>query len=100
LATLLSQCLRGDDLAFRYGGEEFAVICPDTDQKTAFQVGERIRKAVESEAFSYQGNAIRVTISVGVGTFRDSHQGHEEILHEADQALYRAKESGRNKVQQ
>jgi diguanylate cyclase (GGDEF)-like protein len=100
LATLLSQCLRGDDLAFRYGGEEFAVICPDTDQKTAFQVGERIRKAVESEAFSYQGNAIRVTISVGIGTFRDSHQGHEEILHEADQALYRAKESGRNKVQQ
>lgn len=100
LAALLSQCLRSNDLAFRYGGEEFAVICPYTDRKTAFQVGERIRKSVESESFSYRGNAIPVTISVGVATLRVEHQDHEQVLHEADQALYRAKEAGRNKVQQ
>ncbi len=100
LSSLLSRCLRSDDLAFRYGGEEFAVICPGTDRKTALQVGERIRKAVESERFTCHDKVISVTISVGVGTFRASHRSHEEVLHEADQALYRAKETGRNKVQE
>lgn len=86
----------------RYGGEEFIIILPDTDREGVAQVGEKIRKAVESlaieHAHSSAGNV--VTVSVGIASMVPVTEGRaEQLLREADIALYRAKRMGRNQVQ-
>ncbi len=92
---------RGGDLATRYGGEEFLVILPDTDLDAGQHVAERIRKLIEAldlpHAVSSSG---RVTISIGVAALSGGHyKDAESLLLAADEALYRAKNGGRNQVQ-
>lgn len=99
LGTLLKQCLRSEDLAFRYGGEEFAVICPGTPLKVAMYIGERVRASVEQNTFSYQQTNIPVTISVGVSVSRPELQDYKDLQRAADHALYKAKQGGRNRVE-
>ncbi len=92
---------RPSDLAARYGGEEFAVILPETDIKGATRVAEKIRAAVEALAIPHAHSSVSeyVTISLGVSTSRPAQAGSRETLvKKADQALYRAKQSGRNRV--
>ena len=88
--------LRAADVLGRYGGEEFLAVLPDTGAPGAIVVAERIRLAVESAALP-EIPAHRVTVSVGVAT-RRSTETVEAFLARADQALYRAKEAGRNRV--
>jgi len=93
---------REGDLVSRYGGEEFGVILPDTDLEGAKQVAERIRKSVMNLSIAHKGSDIEkiVTISVGVASripSKDSKQ--EEIILSADNALYIAKNAGRNRVE-
>lgn len=96
----LRSCIRGIDLACRYGGEEFVVIMPDTDMGVANRVAERIRSRIAGEAFSVDRGAhsIEVTISVGLATLASADDTVPVILKRADEALYRAKRSGRNRV--
>lgn len=101
LQTLAKRCLkqvRKMDLLGRYGGEEFGVLLPDTDLQTAKDVAERIRIAVASEPIQTTTASVMVTISIGVARLDQGIVDLEELLHNADQALYQAKSAGRNRV--
>jgi two-component system cell cycle response regulator len=96
----ISANVRGIDLACRYGGEEFVVVMPDTDVNFACTVAERLRKSVEATPFaiSRAPNQLHITISIGIAGTEKSGDSSEALLHRADQALYRAKREGRNRV--
>ncbi|HEV7692994.1 MAG TPA: diguanylate cyclase, partial [Hyphomonadaceae bacterium] len=85
--------------ACRYGGEEFVVIMPDTNQALAQQAGERLRHLIESEPFTIgRGDALRITMSRGVATVYPPDDTLDSMLKRADEALYRAKSRGRNQI--
>ena len=96
----VSHNVRGIDLACRYGGEEFVVVMPDTDMTFAYMVAERLRQSVADIPFkiSVPPGQITVTISIGVTASEGAHDTAEALLRRADQALYRAKRDGRNRV--
>jgi diguanylate cyclase (GGDEF)-like protein len=92
---------RGGDLVARYGGEEFAVILPGVDGRRAGLYAERLRRRVWRLSIGYDASQVsdRVTISGGVATVIPPHVATpDELLHAADQALYRAKCLGRNRI--
>ncbi len=99
-ASRISANVRGIDLACRYGGEEFVVVMPDTDVPFACAVAERLRKSVESNAFaiSRDPGTLNITVSIGIAGSEGNNDSAEALLHRADQALYRAKREGRNRV--
>jgi diguanylate cyclase (GGDEF)-like protein len=88
---------RETDLCARYGGEEMAVILPETDARGALAMAERIRAAVEKAQHATESGALRVTVSVGIAT--TPAPSAEGLLEAADKALYRAKQNGRNRVE-
>ncbi|MBX3520564.1 MAG: PleD family two-component system response regulator [Xanthobacteraceae bacterium] len=96
----LRACIRGIDLACRYGGEEFVVVMPDTDIGVATMVAERIRRRVAGDLFPIQKGEkqIEVTISIGIAARSTPEDNAAMILKRADEALYRAKRDGRNRV--
>jgi diguanylate cyclase (GGDEF)-like protein len=99
LAARLRSEVRGDDLLARYGGEEFAAVLTESDQASASELAERLRQAVESHPFAFEGHRYPVTISLGVA----ATQGNEvlppqELMQRADEQLYQAKREGRNRV--
>jgi diguanylate cyclase (GGDEF)-like protein len=100
LAETIGMELRHGDIAARFGGEEFAVVIPGADQSAALQVAERIRAAIEARRVHEEtaGVPLRATVSIGVATYPAHGRTPKELTHEADQALYRAKERGRNRV--
>ncbi|WP_158814422.1 PAS domain S-box protein [Methylocapsa sp. S129] len=99
-AAIRTTVLRPGDMAARYGGEEFAALLPNTDEHGAATIAERIRKAVLLLAMEHHTGANRVvTISAGAAAAQDSfEEGPDALLQNADRALYRAKDSGRNMV--
>jgi two-component system cell cycle response regulator len=99
-AKRISANVRGIDLACRFGGEEFVVVMPDTDLPFAFSISERLRQSIETTPvkISSAPHALNITISIGIAGLEDGDAGAEALLRRADQALYRAKRSGRNKV--
>lgn len=99
-AMRLRKSIRGIDLACRYGGEEFVVIMPDTDMGVAGKVAERLRRRIACEPFfiSNAGCSIEVTISIGISTLTGIGDTPPKLLKRADDALYRAKRDGRNRV--
>ncbi len=96
-AELLARQVRQADLVSRWGGEEFVVLFKDTELDTAASLAERIRAATEAERFEFEGNRLEVTVSIGAARLPPSG-ALEDVLHDADQALYRAKNGGRNRV--
>lgn len=98
IAYLALQTFRKTDFVFRYGGEEIVVILTETPMASAIIPLERLRKAVENYPFNYDCKSFQVTISIGAETLREEHQTPEELLEQADKALYAAKEGGRNRV--
>lgn len=100
LAKIVFQQLRASDVLARYGGEEFAAILPGTDLKGAQSLAERIRRVVEEHPFKHGSAFAKITVSVGVVTYPGIEaQSVDDVIREADAALYRAKELGRNLVQ-
>lgn len=100
LAGLLQQNTRDVDTVFRYGGEEFSVIIPEVGKQEAFRMAERIRRVIQEHLFPYEedqpgGN---LTVSIGVANLPDDAREGDELIDMADRALYRAKQSGRNRV--
>jgi len=103
LATVAERILRnvrGFDLAVRYGGEEFVVVMPDTDLDVALPVAERLRERMAEGPVPVEAavDTLTVTLSIGVAQSRDETEGPSELLKRADQALYAAKNGGRNRV--
>lgn len=102
LAKFIKQSLkRSADKAFRYGGEEFCLILPNTDGEGALLVAEQLRLQVTEQAFNFQEIDIALTISCGICTYQQEVDiGPEQIFSGADKALYQAKHLGRNQTQQ
>lgn len=98
VARAVSDTLRVEDLFARYGGEEFAVLVRDTPPLAAKVVAERIRSLIEKLVLDWHGQPLRVTTSIGVAGNDASPIEPEELLRQADAALYAAKERGRNQV--
>jgi len=99
LAILLQTGARTEDLVFRFGGEEFCVICPGVSLETANEIAERIRRNVESQPFQLGKMDIELTVSIGVAMMLPKHTNEEDLIHDADAALYCAKNGGRNRVE-
>ena len=97
--VLLSQT-RGGDVACRYGGEEFTVILPGATRETSAQRARQLRGAIATARFEIPGEAsASITVSVGVAAFPDDGRDWEKVLQQADMALYRAKQGGRDRVE-
>lgn len=98
-ASSIFDSIRGQDLAGRYGGEEFVVMLYNTDADAAMMVAERIRKNIAEQELHYEGNNMSLTISIGVSVFdADNPITAKELVEMADRALYQSKANGRNRV--
>src|SRR5699024_10602074 len=98
VATTIAQELRQSDLLGRFGGEEFVVLLPGADIEEAGRVAERLRARVGGMEIAVDGVPVAITVSVGVAVAGDHGDDLVELLTAADLALYRAKETGRNRV--
>lgn len=99
VADLLQEQLRTYDLASRYGGEEFCLVLPETDLEAACEVAERIRQRAEEMSFNSPMDNYKLTMSFGVAAYDGTTDGSiDEIIRVADDALYEAKNAGRNRV--
>jgi diguanylate cyclase (GGDEF)-like protein len=97
LASILKQDIRKGDFVARYGGEEFAVITFDTDLIATLGVAEKIRQKIAEQSFETDHGILKVTISLGVASISDSTETIFDLIKRADQALYKAKNEGRNR---
>lgn len=98
VANAALQTFRKTDTVFRFGGEEFAVILTETDVDRAIIPLERFRKTIETLATEYQNDVIDITVSIGACEYNDNIKDKEDLLRKADEALYDAKNSGRNQT--
>ncbi|MDB4993011.1 MAG: hypothetical protein JWM74_443 [Myxococcaceae bacterium] len=99
LAKLTAAAVRTEDVFARYGGEEFGVICRAVELRKAGMFAERLRLLIESSSFEYEGQRVPVTVSIGVSATPEIDvETSTELIGSADEALYEAKRSGRNRV--
>ena len=99
LTDVLKRFVRQEDLVARIGGEEFAVVLAECDVTMAQQFAERFRAAVAEERFELDGEARQITVSIGIACARADRADRSSLMRAADAALYRAKDSGRNRVE-
>jgi diguanylate cyclase (GGDEF)-like protein len=98
VARIIQGRIRRDEVLARYGGEEFAIILPETNLEGARSLAEGLREKIEQSRFVFQNEVIRVTISIGVATLTDEGHTSMDLIKYADEKLYEAKRSGRNRV--
>jgi diguanylate cyclase (GGDEF)-like protein len=98
VADVLRRRMRGSDHGGRYGGEEFLLVLANAEIEGARTFAERLRQEVEETEFRSDAGPIRVTLSLGVAALRACHETPGDLVGEADEALYRAKQAGRNRV--
>jgi diguanylate cyclase (GGDEF)-like protein len=99
VSKIIKQTIRKLDIACRFGGEEFAVILPNTDLRHSIAVAKRVREAIENSALNLPADSINVTASLGVDEYRPHHSDSmEAFIERVDTHLYEAKKTGRNRV--
>ncbi len=99
VAVIAGRALRSADILARYGGEEFAIILPETPSEGALRVAERLRDQVEDSPIMIpSGKVLNLTVSIGVAIFPADAKSEDDIIAAADQAMYAAKQAGRNRV--
>jgi diguanylate cyclase (GGDEF)-like protein/putative nucleotidyltransferase with HDIG domain len=100
ISDVFRQQLRHFDIPARFGGEEFSILLPETPAEQALEIAERVRRAVAEQLFEVatSDDPIRATVSIGVATFPADGKDQNELIHQADLAVYRAKLQGRNRV--
>jgi diguanylate cyclase (GGDEF)-like protein len=97
VSGVIRKTIRNIDIPARYGGEEFAVILLGTDTGGALKMAERLRKSIADAKFSSEQNAFNVTVSIGISTHTKDMKKKEDLVEQADKALYHAKGTGRNR---
>lgn len=102
IASCIHNGMRTQDILARYGGEEFSIILPETDKAAAKALAERIRHCVSMQSFQHKGTQPggSLTISLGVAVFPGDAADPKGLIEKADAALYKAKENGRNRVEE
>jgi two-component system cell cycle response regulator len=100
VARRIKECTRSQDLLARFGGEEMIAVLPESNMASALQVAERIRERVEREPFAFANGtrSLRITLSIGLAVMRHVAEKPADLFRRADEALYRAKNAGRNRV--
>ena len=98
LAKVMQNSVRKVDVVGRLGGEEFAILLPNTPEQEALALAERIRVAVENTPAEYQEHVLPITISIGLSSFRQQDKHLDQLIQRADKALYQAKHQGRNRT--
>ena len=105
VASVIREQLRNNDVLARYGGEEFVALLANIDEAMAVDIAERIRKKIKALVIEAQNEVVSVTISIGSATYKPAKRSHlssteigADLIHQADEALYKAKNSGRDKV--
>jgi diguanylate cyclase (GGDEF)-like protein len=99
VAKILVVSVREVDVVARYGGEEFAIVLPETPLESAFNTAERLRLRIEKSKIPTPKGDLQITVSMGISCLKASHQTKDELISAADEALYRAKRSGKNRVE-
>jgi diguanylate cyclase (GGDEF)-like protein len=98
VARIIQSRIRRDEVFARYGGEEFAIVLPETSLEGAGALGEMLREKVAEHSFVFQADSIRVTISIGIALLTENDRQANDLIKRADEKLYQAKNSGRNRV--
>ncbi|TDI12328.1 MAG: GGDEF domain-containing protein, partial [Acidobacteria bacterium] len=98
VADRVMPLIRTVDKLFRYGGDEFCVVLPETGWQGALEVAERLRLSVESAPFLQDVGGVELTASFGVASYPEHAGSREELLRAADAAMYRIKQSGKNSI--
>ena len=99
LASLVRGCLRSSDMVARYGGDEIAILLPETEMSRAIEVAEKLRGLIEETPIQWHGEAFNITCSIGIASAPDDRIANwNDLLDKADQALYQGKEKGKNVV--
>jgi diguanylate cyclase (GGDEF)-like protein len=98
IADIINQSIRTTDKAARFGGEEFVVLLREIDQETAVLLADRIRTSIESATVRHGDVVIPITVSVGLAMFDESDRDVQDVIERADQGLYVAKKTGRNRT--
>lgn len=97
-ANAINQCLRDSDISARIGGEEFACILPETSATEAVHLAQRIHSAIRECVVNYKGNEIHLTASMGLADRKDPEMTIDQVITRADEAMYEAKQKGRNQI--
>ncbi len=97
-ANCIKEALRDSDIVFRYGGEEFVILLSDTNLNGAKVIAERIRQQIENHRLAYNMEILKLTASLGISSLR-GNDNKDSLIKRADNAMYRAKDNGRNQVQ-
>ena len=98
IGTVLTESLREVDISARYGGDEFAVILPNTNKKGSLAIAEKIKNNIKNMPFKFKGVELNVTLSVGIATYPGNAADNETLIERADRALYESKNQGKNRV--
>lgn len=97
MANWIKDSVRGSDIVFRYGGEEFVILLADTQLEGAAVIAERVRNGIESHALAYGMAVLNITASLGVSSLM-ANDSMDSLIKRADNAMYNAKKQGRNRV--
>lgn len=98
LSDTIKSNIRQHDIFARHGGEEFTLLLRQTDAETGLKIAEKLRAKVEQMTISTESGDLKITVSIGMTQFNDSYTELDSLIKRADQAMYEAKEKGRNQV--
>tara|TARA_R110002167_G_scaffold34573_2_gene110410 strand:- start:63869 stop:65149 length:1281 start_codon:yes stop_codon:yes gene_type:complete len=99
LCEVCTKEIRNIDFFARYGGEEFIIILPDSELNGAVETAKRIQRSLANNCIAFEGEEICITVSIGISTVSDKHNNFDQLIKDADIAMYKAKENGRNRIE-
>ncbi|MGB2742012.1 MAG: GGDEF domain-containing protein [Cognaticolwellia sp.] len=99
ICNICTEEIRKIDFFARYGGEEFIIILPNSEVSGAIKTAERIQRSLVDKSIEFEGKNVPVTLSMGICTLNDKHANFEQLIKDADSAMYKAKENGRNRIE-